>query len=111
MDYKVFIKVDSRNRIITINSDAFMSDFNGWILIDEGSGDAYHHAQGNYLPCWIFDELGRYNFKYENNKVLLRTEEEKAADDEATAAAEQTQEERLTALEEALELLLKGATE
>lgn len=78
--YKVYIKVDEKNRIIEINSSAFITDVAGWIMIDIGEGDKYHHAQGNYLDKPLMDELFRYNYKWVVDEPVLRTEEEKAAD-------------------------------
>lgn len=78
--YSVYIKLDSQNKVIEINSSAFLSDFTGWIKVDEGVGDKYHHAQGNYLEDSLIDILGSYNYKFEENKIILRTEAEKQAD-------------------------------
>ena len=46
----VYVKVDNSGYITEINSSAFLSDTTGWTEIDQGQGDKYHHAQGNYLP-------------------------------------------------------------
>ena len=46
--YEVYVQTDDANRIIAINSDAFLPALSGWTKIDEGYGDRYHHAQGNY---------------------------------------------------------------
>ena len=67
---KVYIKVNENNEIIEINSEIFINDFNGWILIDEGFGDRYSHAQGNYLSNSLTDDDGNYNFKYINGKIV-----------------------------------------
>ena len=53
MQHTVYIKTDSSNRITEINSSAFISDFSGWIEVDRGEGDRYHHAQGNYLSLTL----------------------------------------------------------
>ena len=80
---KVFIKIDAKNRILEIGSDAFISNFDGWTQIDEGAGDRYHHAQGNYFPGPKFDERGipRYTYVPDGDpKWRERTKEEMAAD-------------------------------
>ena len=74
--YGVYVKTDDADRIIAINSDAFLPDVSGWVKIDEGYGDRYHHAQGNYFLMPIMDEQGAYRFKLEDGKVLERTKEE-----------------------------------
>ena len=80
--YKVFIQTS--NGIITaINSDAFLADTDGWTLIDEGDGDKFHHAQGNYLPLSIMTDERVYRYKMVDDKVQERTAEEIQADIDA----------------------------
>lgn len=78
--YIVYIQVDEQNRIIAVNSSAFLTDINGWIEIDSGYGDKYHHAQGNYFNKPLYDERGLCNYKFENSEVAERTAEEIDAD-------------------------------
>lgn len=74
---KVYIKIDENNCITDINSSIFLDSTENYICIDEGIGDKYAHAQGNYLPKGLTDSKGRYNYKYIDNKVVELTEEEK----------------------------------
>jgi len=67
--YKVYIKVNEEGYITEINSSAFIKDTSGWMEIDEGYGDKYYHAQGNYLPNPLMTEEGEYSYKYINNEV------------------------------------------
>lgn len=78
--YKVLVRVDSAGRITSINSDAFLDNVEGWIEIDSGYSDKYHHAQGNYLPLPIMDERGIYRYKLVDGEVVERTQEEMDAD-------------------------------
>lgn len=78
--YGVYVKTDEAGRIVAINSDAFLPDLEGWTKIDEGYGDKYHHAQGNYLPGPLMDERGIYRYKLADDKVEERTKEEMDAD-------------------------------
>ena len=81
--YTVLIKVDSESRITEIDSSAFLVDTTGWVQIDEGTGDRYHHAQGNYFPKPKYDERGipRYAHVPDGNpKWRERTQEEMDAD-------------------------------
>lgn len=99
--YKVYVKTDGQNRILAINSDAFLADTDGWTLIDEGEGDRYHHAQNNYMSLPIHDKRGVCNYKLVDGVVDKRTEEEMQADyDTMAGEAPQSTEERLAALEE-----------
>ena len=81
--YKVFIKTDPQNRVTAINSDAFLTDIDGWALIDEGDGDRYHHAQGNYLPRPIVTDDGVFRYKLVSGKVVERTAAEIQSDIDA----------------------------
>ena len=99
--YGVYIKTDEKQRIIAINSDAFLPDTEGWVRIDEGYGDKYHHAQDNYLPAPLTDERGICRYKLAGGKVVARTAEEMDAD-VPEPATEPTDRERIAALEEEL---------
>ena len=66
----VYIRVDSNNNIIEINSDEFISDTSNWIKIDEGYGDKYRLAQNNYLKKNLFNDDQTFNYKYINNEIV-----------------------------------------
>jgi len=103
---KVCIK-SKNGLVVAINSDVFLTDTNGWVQIDEGDGDRYMHAQGNYLPKPLMDEQGRYRYKLVDGAVVERTPEELAAD--AMPACMPSDAERLAAVEAAvLDLVLGG---
>lgn len=115
--YIVYVKIDTVNRIIEVNSSEFIRDTETWIEIDRGYTQNHHHAQGNYFPKPIMDDRGIYRYKLEDGEVVERTQEEMDAD-YTEPEAKPTQEERIAALEEenkhlkeALDLLLSGATE
>ena len=108
--YTVYIQIDDASRIIAINSSAFLPSTEGWVEIDSGLGDRYHHAQGNYLESPLIDERGLFLYKLENGKAVKRSAAEVEADYKPQPAAP-TQEERLAALEDAFNLLLEGVTE
>lgn len=78
-NYIVFIKIDNESHIIAVNSNAFIQSFEGWIQIDEGDGDRYHHAQGNFFDKPLTDERGIYRYLYTPESEQLwreRTQEE-----------------------------------
>lgn len=115
--YGVYISVDDAGRVTAINSSAFLADTDGWTRIDEGLGDKYHHAQGNYLPLPLRDERGICRYLWDGQQVVERTKEAMDADyvepapgpDLAAEVAALRDSNRQ--LQEALELLLSGATE
>lgn len=79
-NYKVYVKTDENNRITAINSNAFLSSLDGWLEIDDGYGDKYHHAQGNYFDKPIMDVRDICRYKLEDGKPVERTQEEMDAD-------------------------------
>ena len=115
--HKVYIKTDDAGRVLAINSDAFLPSTEGWVQIDEGHGDRYHHAQGNYLPRPLTDERGVCRYQLADGVLTERSTEDMDAE-YTPPQAKPSAEERITALEEenahlkeTLEILLSGATE
>jgi len=120
----VYVQTNENGHITAIGSDLFLPGVAGWQRIDEGFGERYEHAQGQYLPLPVYDEEGRANWKLEGGKPSLRTDAEKAADvqPDAQPPAQGEQiaklEEQITELEnriaelnQALDMLLEGVTE
>lgn len=81
--YAVFVKTDDLGHITAVNSSAFLGDPAGWTQIDEGSGDRYHHAQGNYFPQPIITGSGVYRYKLTDGTALECTAEEIAEQEAA----------------------------
>ena len=73
--FGVLVRTDSKNRVTAINSSGF-AEGSGWMQIDEGYGDKYHHAQSNYLPMPLTDERGVYRYKLVDGLVAQRTQAE-----------------------------------
>lgn len=78
--YIVYVRTDDAGRITAVNSSAFLPDVTGWVQIDSGYGDKYHHAQGNYLPWPLYDDCGICRYKLSDGEVQERTREEMDAD-------------------------------
>lgn len=77
-EWSVYIQIDKNNFIINIDSDAYIEDTSNWIKIDQGSGDKYRLAQGNYLDLPIFERYTTIpNYKYFDGKISILTEDEK----------------------------------
>ena len=74
--YSVYARVRADGAVIEMNSSAFLHDATGWTEIDKGTGDRFHHAQGNYLPGPPFDERGIPRYKLVDGEVVERTKEE-----------------------------------
>lgn len=105
---RVYIKIDSENRVTAVNSEIFISDNSGWVEIDNGDGDRFAHAQGNYLPKPITDENGVYRYKFENGAICERSEGEMAADIPAPEPAPPTNAELAAAIAELAEVICGG---
>lgn len=102
--YIVYVKVDESNRVTSINSSAFLADVTGWMEIDSGFGDKYHHAQGNYFDKPLCDERGIYRYKLVDGKPVERTQEEMDAD-YVPPEVKPTDTERISQLESEKKLL------
>ncbi|AGF54805.1 hypothetical protein HMT_41 [Clostridium phage HM T] len=74
---KVYVKVDSNNVITQVDSSIFLFNVEDWVKIDEGQGDKFSHAQGNYLDKPLVDMQGKYNYKLMDGKIVDLTDEEK----------------------------------
>ena len=81
--YTVYVKVNESGYITAVNSSAFLTDFTGWTEIDQGQGDKYHHAQGNYLPGPLMTDGGAYRYKLVNSAPMECTPEEIQEQEEA----------------------------
>lgn len=97
--FDVYVKTDSRNCIREVNSSAFVSPDWG-TEIDQGIGDRYHHAQGNYLGRPLYTKDGIPRYKLVEGKAVERTEAEIQADrpDPLPQAKDQRQAENKAAL-------------
>ena len=120
MTHKVYISIDDVQRIIDVNSDAFLIETNGLVQIDEGTGDRYHHAQNNYFPKPKYDERGipRYAYVPDGDpKWRERTQEEMDEDyvppEPVTPLEDRVGDVEIKTgdLEEALDMILSGVTE
>ena len=102
--YIVYVRADDAGCITAINSSAFIADVTGWVQIDSGHGDRYHHAQGNYFDKPLCDERGICHYKLVNGRPVERTQEEMDAD-YVPPEVKPTDTERISQLESEKKLL------
>ena len=76
---RVYIETNPAGEVTRIFSDAFEQPGEGAVLIGEGSGDVYVHAQSHYLAKDIRDEYGRANYRWTGEALEEIPEEEKPA--------------------------------
>lgn len=81
--YIVYVKPNSNGYITAVNSSAFLTDTTGWVEIDRGYGDRFHHAQGNYFPKPIYTMGDAYRYKLVDGKAVECAAEEIKAQEEA----------------------------
>ena len=96
--YIVYVKTNDSGHIAAVNSSAFLPDTTGWVEIDSGYGDKYHHAQGNYFPKPIITDGGAYRYKMVDGTPMECTTEEIASQEKALKPVDEpTQEDRIEA--------------
>lgn len=101
-NYIVYVQTNTRGYVTAINSSAFVTDPSGWTEIDQGTGDKYHHAQGNYLPGPLMTMGGAYRYKLVDGKPKECTPEEIQAQEEANKPLQEPSiDDRVKGLEEA----------
>lgn len=95
-EYKVYVSLQD-GYITSINSEIFLSqeEMDTMTEIDQGQGDKYAHAQSQYLEKGLVDELGRYNYKYVEGKLIEVAEVDKPTIKEPKAVP--TEQEKINA--------------
>lgn len=76
---QVYAKADAAGRVEELGSSVFLTDLTGWVQIDEGEGDRYAHAQGNYLDKPLTEEDGTHNYMLDGSTIREATSEEKGS--------------------------------
>lgn len=100
---QVYAKIDAAGRVEELCSSVFLTDLTGWVQIDEGEGDRYAHAQGNYLEKLLMDADGTHNYILDGSTIREATEEEKAEEKASFPGPEPSREEQLEAQVAALQ--------
>lgn len=109
----VYVRTDTKGRVVAINSDEFLKDTTGWHKVDEGESARYMHAQSRYLDGPLWDDDGICRYKLDGGNLLKRTSTEMEldrADQMAPAQQPDNTAERLEQVEQQLDMLLEGAT-
>ena len=74
--HAVYVKINDTGYITAVDSSDFLMNLANWIKVDEGYGDKYHHAQGNYFPKSIHTENGAFRYKMAGGVLEECTAEE-----------------------------------
>lgn len=97
--YIVYALLNNPTDIVDVNSSAFIVDTTRWTQIDEGVGDKYHHAQGNYFDKTIMTDSGIYRYKLVNGAPIEKTDNEIANEEALLPAPAPTDSDRISTLE------------
>ena len=84
---KVYVLTDNRGRIVRCEGGytiGNITDFTGWVQIDEGTGDKYNLCQSHYFDSLYTDD-GIPRYALADGAPVLRSDEEIEADREAIA--------------------------
>lgn len=92
---QVYAKVDAAGRVEELGSSVFLTDRTGWVQIDEGEGERYAHAQGNYLEKPLIDADGTHNYMLSGSAIREATAAEKEAEKASFPEPEPSREEQL----------------
>lgn len=103
---KVYARTDGAGRVLEIASSIFLRDPDGWVLIGQGEGDRFAHAQANYLDRPLNDEDGTHNYRLDGGVIREATEEERAEEKASFPTPRPSQEEQILALQSQLDALL-----
>ena len=96
---KVYIQTDTEGRILRCEGGyTTPDDLNGWIEIDEGTGDKYNLCQSHYFADGMYTMDGIPRYRWNGSAAVLRTEEELEADRASRPAPPPTTEEVLLEL-------------
>lgn len=79
---KIYVLTDDQSRIIRCEGGytiGNITDFTGWVQIDEGTGDRYNLCQSHYFDS-LYTEDGIPRYKLTDGAPVLRSDEEIDAD-------------------------------
>ena len=100
---QVYAKADAAERVEELGSSVFLTDLTGWVQIDEGEGDRYAHAQGNYLEKPLMDADGTHNYMLGGSTIREATAAEKEAEKASFPGPEPSREAQVDAQGAALQ--------
>lgn len=73
--YGIYVKTDDQGRIVSINSEGHIKNFDDWIRVGEYESD-FSYAQGDAFGEPIIDERGVSRYKLEGGLVARRSKQE-----------------------------------
>lgn len=79
-EYTVYVQINEGTCVVAVSSSAFLTQTEGWVEVERGTGDRFHHAQGNYLPQPLYTDEGVPRYKLTDGAIVERTQEELEAD-------------------------------
>lgn len=80
---KVYVLTDDQNRIIRCEGGytiGNITDFTGWVQIDEGAGDKYNLCQSHYFDGGLYTDDGIPRYALVDGAPVLRSDEDIESD-------------------------------
>lgn len=84
----VFVQLNIDNYVTAVESSAFLQTTNGWLLVDQGTGERYKYARVLYCPKGLTTE-GGYNYKLVDGVVVYAPQIEQPEDHNEMASQEE----------------------
>lgn len=79
-EYTVYVQINEGRCVVALASSALLTQTEGWVEVERGTGDRCHHPQSNYLPLPLYTDEGVPRYKLTDGAIVERTQEELEAD-------------------------------
>lgn len=86
--WSVYVQINTDNYVTAVESSAFLPSVNGWLLVDQGTGELYKYARVLYCPKGLTTE-GGYNYKLVDGVVVYAPQVEQPEDHNEMASKEE----------------------
>lgn len=85
--WSVYVQINTDNYVTAVESSAFLTTVNGWLKVDEGTGELYKYARVLYCPKGLTTD-GGYNYKLVDGVVVYAPQIEQPEDHNEMASKE-----------------------
>lgn len=84
----VFVQLNIDNYVTAVESSAFLQTTNGWLKVDEGTGELYKYARVLYCPKGLTTE-GGFNYRLVDGVVVYAPQVEQPEDHNEMSSKEE----------------------
>lgn len=86
--WSVYVQINTDNYVTAVESSAFLPSVNGWLLVDQGTGERYKYARALYCPKGLTTE-GGYNYRLVDGVVVYAPQVEQPEDHNEMSSKEE----------------------